>query len=103
MSKRTRATTGRRLVIGNVGVGAISAPSLQGQEAEPARDSAWAVDRPLLLVGVVLCVFAPAAVGAQEPDSISVPGLVQDSSAVGNQQSFDVLFVIASTVRRPSA
>ena len=31
-----------------------------------------------LLVGVVMCVCAPAAVGAQERDSISEPGLVQD-------------------------
>ena len=53
MSKRTRATTRRRFVLAIVGVCAISVPSLQGQEAEPARDSAWAVDRPLsVLLGV---------------------------------------------------
>ncbi len=53
MSRRTGATIGRWLVLATVGVGAIPAPSLQGQETEPARDSAWAVDRPLsVLLGV---------------------------------------------------
>ncbi len=45
-----------------------------------------------LLVGVVMCVCAPAAVGAQAADTLPGREPPQDTSAVENHQSFDVLF-----------